>query len=353
MKNIVQIATLIILTTITAFGADVNTAAQNVADANKTIQTEKHQKSDETAKIQQENEQLKTENAVMENAVKAYEKSMNHLKWGLWGMVVLVIVSVGILVFESTREYKEALRDTKEAAKEAKETAKEVEKAAEKARDWEAKAQKTFNEIDTTVKKKLDEIEEKTEKIIETKANEAIEQIGKKAEAEREKSRKEAEKEKQTSERWARSLQEVLTGNTILEQAQKREGAEAARLFAEGYAKYKEAIKIEPGMYEAWNNWGSVLLEQAKKKEGDRKKRLVQEAKEKFLKAAQIRKGISIYNLVCVAAIEDNKEECRKWLKTGEEVAALPTKKYAMKDDDLKIYREKDWFKAIKWKGEK
>jgi uncharacterized phage infection (PIP) family protein YhgE len=153
-KTTLAAAGIILLGLITITGC---TGAEKTGDK-KTVQIEKD------AKLQQETNQLKIENALQEKVVKAYEKSVTDLRGSLVAIITLALAAIGLLVFRNTREYKEAKDEAKEAAKEAKETAKDAEKAAEKARDWETKAQKTFNEIDTKVNQKLEEIEIKAKK---------------------------------------------------------------------------------------------------------------------------------------------------------------------------------------------
>jgi len=287
------------------------------------------------------------------------------------GIIIgLVGAFVGVMTFKNTREYREAIQETKEAAKEA-------EKAADKARDWEIKAQKTFNEIDMAVVTKLNEIEKRGNQVIETKAKEAIDQINKKAEEERKKSQEEAKKQRKISELWNEGLrakkekryedsykcwQEMISiksdmheawnnwGIALLDHARRKEGGEADNLFAESYTKFQEAVKIKPDKHEAWCNWGNALLNQAKKNDGVEKQKLLQEAKEKYLRAVKMKRGAEVYNLACIAAIEENEEDCKRWLKIGEEAGELAPREHAMKDEDLKAYWDKDWFQAIKWK---
>jgi cytochrome c-type biogenesis protein CcmH/NrfG len=142
-------------------------------------------------------------------------------------------------------------------------------------------------------------------------------------------------------------------GRALSRQADKKDGNETDRLVIDAYKKLQRAIAIKPDGYEAWNNWGYALSHQAQRKRGQEKNELLRNAREKLLKAEQMKKGWAAYNLACAAAIEGNEEECKKWLKIDEEAGTLETREYAMKDDDLKMYRDKDWFKAIKWKGEK
>ncbi len=358
MKNIVRNVCVIILTISAIVLADVNSAPKKTTDTNTTVKQAEdvsrstnisNRPSDETVRMQYENAQLKIENAVMEKTVKAHEDSVTHLTWALG----IVILFVGYIAFKSTREYKEARDEAKEAAKDAKETAKEAEKATERAMEWERKAQETFQKIDTAVKQKLDEIEKRSSKMFGNKAKEVIEQIKNKAEAERKKSQDEAEKQRQASDLQVKSLHEMYSAITILDQALKKEGVEADKLFAESYEKFQKAIEIKPDSSEVFKYWGGAYLWQAQKKEGEEKKKLLYEAKDKSLRAEQTKKGSGAYNLACIAAIEGNEPECKKWLKIGEEAGTLMTREWAMEDVDLKAYWNEEWFKAIKWKEEK
>ena len=74
---------IILLSVITITGC---TGAEKTGDK-KTIQIKKD------AKLQQEAGQLKTKNAVMEKAVKAYEKSTTDLRWAIGIIAGLITTS--------------------------------------------------------------------------------------------------------------------------------------------------------------------------------------------------------------------------------------------------------------------
>ena len=272
-------------------------------------------------------------------ALDAYQRSFDTGKWAIG----IIFALFGYIIFRNTREYKDAVNDAK--------------KSCEKAEHWEEKAMIICDKIDKLVKVKLDEIEQKGKDSIKSVVRETQEQM-KISELWNAALMSSTEgKYEDACEKYARivmikpDMHEVWYnwGTTLLAQAEKKEGAEADRLFKESYEKYQKAVEIKPDMHEAWNNWGTALLAQAKKKEGDEKEKLLREAREKYLNAERK----DAYNLACIAAIEGNEEECRKWLKVGEEAGSLPTREYAMSDEDLRPYWDKDWFKEIRWCEEK
>ncbi len=81
--------------------------------------------------------------------------------------------------------------------------------------------------------------------------------------------------------------------------------------------------------------------------------RPLKQAEGKCLKAESLRKGSSAYRLARIYALRSDKEQCRKWLLTGQEAGTLPERDYAMKESDLGKVKNEPWFKEIKWQVEK
>ena len=126
------------------------------------------------------------------------------------------------------------------------------------------------------------------------------------------------------------------------------------KLFEEALTKYAKAIEIKPDAPIPYAGWSSVLLYRARPKIGSPEyESLLTQAEEKCLKAESLKKGSGAYNLACVYALRGDKEGCKKWLLTGQEAGTLVTREHAMKDSDLASVRDEDWFKNLKWKGEK
>jgi hypothetical protein len=71
------------------------------------------------------------------------------------------------------------------------------------------------------------------------------------------------------------------------------------------------------------------------------------------LKAEALEKGSAAYNFARICALNGDKAGCKKWLELGQETRNLPSRKRSLKNSDLASVRNEDWFKEIKWKGEK
>lgn len=127
-------------------------------------------------------------------------------------------------------------------------------------------------------------------------------------------------------------------------------GPKAEELYQNACEKFHIAAQINPDELNIFSSWGLSLIHLAKLKE--EKELLYQEAEKVLLKAEEIKKGAGAYNLACIFALRGDKNKCQEWLKIGEEAGTLAPREHAMKDDDLALVRDKDWFKAIRWKDE-
>ncbi len=119
-------------------------------------------------------------------------------------------------------------------------------------------------------------------------------------------------------------------------------------LFQSACDKYEQAIQLKSDYCNAYVTWGATLLSWGKT--GGEEK--LNQAEVKLLEAEGIKKGAGAYNLASLFALRGNEEKCKQWLKVGEEAGTLETREVAMKDEDLASVLDKDWFKAIRWKGE-
>jgi tetratricopeptide (TPR) repeat protein len=141
-------------------------------------------------------------------------------------------------------------------------------------------------------------------------------------------------------------------GDTLICLAQTEKDSNVSAVnYSAACEKFQKATEISPESYKAFNSWGVALTSLAKIN-NDKKTSLLKQAESVFLKSDTIKKGYSAYNLACVYALLDEEEKGRQWLKVGKEAKTLPPREYAMKDPDFASMRDKDWFKAIRWKGE-
>jgi tetratricopeptide (TPR) repeat protein len=275
-------------------------------------------------------EAIRAERDAYKEIVKAHQETLNTIKWAIGIIGTLVLALMGYALFKDKKEYENALKG--------------AEKACEKAEKWEEKARSTCNEIDTLVQGKLVEIE----KTIEQKAQAVLDSIDKKAEA----------KLKNIGEKTQKSTQEI-DAKAKKQMRITELWSDALRLqnkgrYAETCDKYDELVKLKPDDYWAFNNWGAELVNWAKIKiEKPEYESLLKQAEEKCLKAESLKTGAGAYNLACIYALRGNKEECKKWLLTGQEARTLFTRETAMEDKDLESVRNEQWFKEIKWKGER
>lgn len=106
--------------------------------------------------------------------------------------------------------------------------------------------------------------------------------------------------------------------------------------------------KFKPNTRQFFNNWGSSLLNWAGTTENKNKREtLASEAIEQYLKAEAFTKGIAAYNIACCYAILGDEDECEKWLNTAKETRRLLSWERASKDEDLKKYAVRKWFRLI------
>jgi len=133
----------------------------------------------------------------------------------------------------------------------------------------------------------------------------------------------------------------------LSEQAKTRRGAEADAIFEQAYAKFEAALAIKPDTWETLNSWAAALLEHGHQKTGDERRRLFAQARERLFKVEEIRPGAGAYNLACLAALEGNEAECRRWLNACAEHGTLPSRKHLTEDSDLESVRDKEWFQTL------
>lgn len=310
-------------------------------------------------------------------ALDAYQRSFENIKWILMFTAPFILAFIGYIGIKNYTGFKEVLQQAKEARDDAK-------KACEKAELWEEKARNTCDEIETMVKNKLVEIEKASEQ----KAQQALNLIDKKAEAKLknigEKTQKSTQEidiktinQMRITELWSDAVRldkegayakacekyaEVVNINPKLYQVYRNWGNvldDWAKLkgneeyFKDACGKYAKAIEIKPDDYDSYNSWCATILDWAKFKKGTSEYySLLNQAEEKALKAESLKKGEGTYNLACVYALRDNKQECRKWLLSGQEAGLLESRDYAMNDIDFDSVKNEQWFREIKWKGE-
>ena len=133
-------------------------------------------------------------------------------------------------------------------------------------------------------------------------------------------------------------------GNALVNLAQAKSGIEAEALYKDSFEKYHQATQLKPDGHEAYYNWGNALVDLAQTKSGVEAEELYNEAFEKFQQG--IKNGGSSYNLACLYAIRNKKEEALKYLERSlsrNEVSV----KFVEKDKDWDGLRGDSDFKRI------
>jgi len=296
-----------------------------------------------------------------ELAKEYYKDCVQNLKWALGIIVALLVGFVGYAIFKSGREYRETLADVKQALGDAREACSEARAASDKAREYEEKAEQRLASIDEQVTEKLKEIEAKGKGLVTELIEEAEKQRKMSKLHSQGLSAYEREQYERATDCFIREL-DIDPNNlwalidlaaALAEIAQQKYGPEAEKLAKQACEKLQKAVQINPDVSEAYFNWGSALIALARTKENEERRMLLKEAEEKCLKGESIKKGAGAYNLACVSALLDNEEECKRWLKIGEEANSLLTRRRAMSDPDLKSVRSKEWFRQIHWADDK
>ena len=121
-------------------------------------------------------------------------------------------------------------------------------------------------------------------------------------------------------------------GVALFNLAQTKSGVEAEALYKDSFEKYNYATQLKPDDHEAYNNWGVALTELAQLKSGSEAEKLYNEAFEKFQQG--IKNGGSSYNLACLYAIRNKKEEALKYLERS-----LSRREVSVE----KVEKDKDW----------
>ena len=133
-------------------------------------------------------------------------------------------------------------------------------------------------------------------------------------------------------------------GVALFNLAQTKSGVEAEALYKDSFEKYHQATQLKPDDHEAYYNWGNALVNLAQTKSGGEAEKLYNEAFEKYQLA--IKNGGKVYNLACLYAIRNKREEALKFLERSlsrNEVSV----EFVEKDKDWDGLRDDSDFKRI------
>lgn len=139
----------------------------------------------------------------------------------------------------------------------------------------------------------------------------------------------------------------IFLGNEYRDQAKKKTGDEASRLFLQAGEKYSHALQFKPNHAQALYNWGQSLRYQSSQSESHERAHLLTESASKFQSAEELTPGVGAYDLARINAIIGEELECRKWLERARAVSKLPTRKHLLNDNDLNPVQGTEWFKQL------
>lgn len=135
-------------------------------------------------------------------------------------------------------------------------------------------------------------------------------------------------------------------GNKLMALAQMQEADERAVFLRKACDKYRQATRVRAG-WRPFRNWGDALIEMARMKEGEERDALLDQAQAKLQVGEEHRRGSCAYGLACIAALQEDAESCRNWLKLGKKYGALPNAEHMRKNADLKSVRRRHWYQQL------
>ncbi|MBD0404566.1 hypothetical protein, partial [Flammeovirga sp. EKP202] len=133
-------------------------------------------------------------------------------------------------------------------------------------------------------------------------------------------------------------------GVSLSDIAEMKEGAEAESLFLESIDKYKRVIDIKPDHIDALNNWVNNLILLYRINTGKEAIIVLNQALEKGKLLQKL--GGESYNLSCVYALKEDKENALKYL----EISLTNNEQeidFVLNDEDWEHYLEDEDFKAL------
>ena len=133
-------------------------------------------------------------------------------------------------------------------------------------------------------------------------------------------------------------------GVALMKLAETKSGIEAEKVYKESFKKYQKAREYKPDFHEAYNNWGTALIYLAQIKSDSEAEELYEKAFEKYQQA--IKYGGGSYNLACLYALRNRKEEALKYLDHVLSRAEVSVK-LVEEDNDWNSLRDDPDFKRL------
>lgn len=133
-------------------------------------------------------------------------------------------------------------------------------------------------------------------------------------------------------------------GNALRNLAQTKSGSRAEDLYNDAIDKYQKATESTLDSHEVYNNWGVALMELAKIKSDSEAEGLYDEAIEKYQQA--IKYGGHSYNLACLYALRNRKEDALKYLDLTLSRGEVSVE-FVVEENDWEALRDDPDFKRL------
>lgn len=133
-------------------------------------------------------------------------------------------------------------------------------------------------------------------------------------------------------------------GFALFNHAKTKSANEAIKLYQDAIAKFSFCLLLNPDYLGAALNGGVACMDLARLKQVGSQDDLYEMAKESFEKANRIQVGSASYNLACIHALRNEKDESFKALQYSEEKGFLPDVADIQNDPDLGNIQQEQWF---------
>ncbi len=136
-------------------------------------------------------------------------------------------------------------------------------------------------------------------------------------------------------------------GFGLLHEARSLEGEEAKKIYIDAIDKFRFCLLMIPTHLGGAIDGGVAYMELARIAKVPANDQRYDLALEFFNKAENIQKGSASYNLACIYALRESKDQCLMALEQSREYGSLPDEQEVMADPDMAAFRDATWFQEF------